>query len=38
MPEVTRRVRSRKILTFYIDEEDFGKLENRFGVIPSRNI
>ena len=34
MSEVTRRVRTRKILTFPIDEGVFGKLENRFGVIP----
>ena len=38
MPEITRRVRIGKILTFLIDERDFSKLENRFGMITGRNI
>ena len=38
MPEITRRVRIGKIFTFSIDEKDFSKLENRSGMITSRNI
>ena len=38
MPEITRRFRIGKILTFFIDERVFNKLENRFGMIMGRNI
>ena len=37
MLEITRRVRTGKFLTFPIDEEVLGMLENRFGVVPSSN-
>ena len=36
MPEIMRRVRIGKILTF-IDERVFSKLENIFGMITGRN-
>ena len=38
MPEITRGVRIENILTFFIDERIFSKLENRFGMITGRNI
>ena len=38
MPEITRRVRVGKILTFSIDEKVFSKLENGFGMMMGRNI
>ena len=38
MPEITRRVRIGKILTFSIDERVFSTLGNRFGMITGRNI
>ena len=38
MPEIMRRVRTGKILTFSIDQTVFSKLVNRFGMITSRNI
>ena len=38
MPEITRRLIIGKILTFSIDERVFSKLENRFGIVSSRNI
>ena len=38
MPEITRRVRIKKILIVSIDESVFSKLENRFGMIMGRNI
>ena len=38
MPEITRRGRIEKILTFAIDERIFSRLENRFGMITGRNI
>ena len=38
MPEITRRVRIGKILTFSIDERVYSKLKNRFGMITNRNI
>ena len=38
MPEITKRVRIEKLLTFSIDGRVFSKLENRFGMITSRNI
>ena len=38
MPEITRRVRVGKTLTFSINERVFNKLENRFGMITGRNI
>ena len=36
MPEITRKVRIGKILTFSIDERVFGKLENTFDMITGR--
>ena len=38
MPEITKRVRIVKILTFSIDERAFSKLENRCVMIMGRNI
>ena len=38
MPEISRRVRITKNLTFLIDERVFSKFENRFGMITVRNI
>ena len=38
MPEIMRRARIGKILTFSIDERVFSELENRFGMITSRII
>ena len=38
MPEITRKVRITKILTFTTDERVFSDLENRFGMITGRNI
>ena len=38
MPEVSRGVRSVKILTLSVDEGVFGKLKNRLGMISGRNI
>ena len=38
MPEVSRRVRIGKVLTFSIDGRIFGMLKNRLGMISSRNI
>ena len=37
MPEVSRRVRSGKILTLSMDEGVFRKLKSRLGMIPGRN-
>ena len=36
MPEITRRVRIGKILTFSSDERVFSKLEKRIGMITGR--
>ena len=38
MPEVSRRVRIGKVLTFSIDGRIFGMLKNRLGMISGRNI
>ena len=38
MPEIMKRVRIGKILTFAIDERVFIKLENKFSMIAGRNI
>ena len=38
MPEITKRVRVGKILTFSINERVFSKLESRFGMITGINI
>ena len=38
MPERTGRIRGSKVLTLSIDERIFGKSENRFGMVPGRNI
>ena len=38
MPEVSRGVRSGKILTLSMDEGVFGKLKNRLGMISGKNI
>ena len=38
MPEIMRRVRIGKILTFSIDERVLSKLKNKFGMITGRNI
>ena len=38
MPEITRKVRIEKILTFSIDGRVFSKLENRFDMTMDRNI
>ena len=38
MPEIKRRVRVGITLTFYINERDFSRLENRFGIITGRNV
>ncbi|MPC15293.1 hypothetical protein E2C01_008080 [Portunus trituberculatus] len=37
MPEVSKRVGFRKVLTFSINGRVFGKLKNRLGMIPSTN-
>ncbi|MPC32028.1 hypothetical protein E2C01_025329 [Portunus trituberculatus] len=36
MPKVSRKVGSRKILTFFHNEGVFGRLENRVGMILGR--
>ena len=38
MPEITRRIRIGKILTFSIDGRGFSQLDNRFGMITGRII
>ena len=38
MPEITKRVRIGKILTFSIDKKSFIKLKNIFGMVTGRNI
>ena len=38
MPEIARKFRIGKILTFSINERVFSKLENTFGMITGRNI
>ena len=38
MPEITKRVRIEKILTFSIEKKIFSKLANRFDMITDSNI
>ena len=38
MPEITRRVKVGKTLTFSMDERVFSKMENRICMITGRNI